>query len=412
MPEDRYDVAIVGASIAGSTAAIFFARHGLRVALVERNPNPETFKRLCTHVILSSAVPTIERLGLAELIERSGGIRNGAEFWTRWGWIRPPDTPEDPRPYGYNFRRQKLDPLLRGMAFQSPGVDYFSGESAHSLIEQGGRAIGIELHTPAHGSRQLGAQLIVGADGRHSQVARCANLPCSAKPNHRLAFWAYFCDLPLASGNTSQVWFLEPDAAYAFPNDEGITLLGCMPYKDRTAEFKNDLEGSFQRFFAALPSGPQISRARRVSSFFSLLENPNISRRTSKPGLALIGDAALASDPVWGVGCGWAFQSAEWIVEHTADALKTGDSGQLDLALTRYSKAHRSALAGHHALICSFSARKKFNLLERLFFSAAVHDPVTARHFDSFGNRRMSVSAFLSPRAVWRAARVAAWERS
>ena len=33
----EYDVIIVGASVAGNTAAILFAREGLRVALIERN---------------------------------------------------------------------------------------------------------------------------------------------------------------------------------------------------------------------------------------------------------------------------------------------------------------------------------------------------------------------------------------
>jgi hypothetical protein len=26
-----------------------------------------------------------------------------------------------------------------------------------------------------------------------------------------------------------------------------------------------------------------------------------------------VGDAAIAADPMWGVGCGWAFQSGEWL---------------------------------------------------------------------------------------------------
>ena len=29
----------------------------------------------------------------------------------------------------------------------------------------------------------------------------------------------------------------------------------------------------------------------------------------------------LTSGPLWAVGCGWALQSAEWLVESTAEAL-------------------------------------------------------------------------------------------
>ena len=64
MPNNpEYDVAIVGASIAGCTAAILFARNDARVALIERDPNPAAYKKICTHFIQPSATPTIERLG-------------------------------------------------------------------------------------------------------------------------------------------------------------------------------------------------------------------------------------------------------------------------------------------------------------------------------------------------------------
>ena len=179
-----------------------------------------------------------------------------------------------------------------------------------------------------------------------------------------------------------------------------------MPHKSRVAEFKRDLEGQFRRFCTALPDGPEIACGKRASSFFTVLDSPNISRRPVKPGLALIGDAALASDPLWGVGCGWAFQSAKWLVEKSAQALNDGNPKLLDEALEHYRAAHEVALGAHHSMICDFSARSKFNLLERLFFSASVHDPKTARHFDAFGNRRIGVREFLSPRAVMRAASV------
>ena len=42
------DVAIVGASVAGCTAAILFARAGVKVTLLERNSDPLVYKRVCT----------------------------------------------------------------------------------------------------------------------------------------------------------------------------------------------------------------------------------------------------------------------------------------------------------------------------------------------------------------------------
>src|SRR5690242_16874665 len=177
--ERQYDVAIVGASIAGATAAILFSRLGLRIALIERNPELNAYKRLCTHFILASAVPTIRRLDLAAPIERAGAIRNSAEFWTRWGWIRPPRGADSP--CGYSIRREKLDPLLRQIAINSPGVEYFPGEAADSLIVQDGRIAGVGLRRADGGGRELNVRLVVGADGKNSAVGRLSGLPCRSE---------------------------------------------------------------------------------------------------------------------------------------------------------------------------------------------------------------------------------------
>src|SRR3954469_2865999 len=71
---DRFDVAVVGASIAGCAAARLYALRGARVALIEQRPDPEAWKVICTHAIQSSATPTIERLGFwAPLGARGAG---------------------------------------------------------------------------------------------------------------------------------------------------------------------------------------------------------------------------------------------------------------------------------------------------------------------------------------------------
>src|SRR6187200_1025883 len=85
----EYDVAIVGASLSGCTAAILLSRAGARVALIEKSPDHVAFKRLCSHFIQASAVPTLERLGLMEPILAAGGQRARGLLWTRWGWIEP-----------------------------------------------------------------------------------------------------------------------------------------------------------------------------------------------------------------------------------------------------------------------------------------------------------------------------------
>ncbi len=129
-----YDVAIVGASLAGCATAIMLARTGARVALVEKSPDPKAFKRICTHYIQSSAVPTLERLELLEPMMRAGALRAHARIWTRWGWIAPPANTTSSA--GVNLRREKLDPLIRELAAQTPGVELMLGHTVQELLRE------------------------------------------------------------------------------------------------------------------------------------------------------------------------------------------------------------------------------------------------------------------------------------
>src|SRR5947207_14163448 len=126
-PPANYDVVVSGASVAGCTAATLYARHGLKVALLEKNADPAHYKKVCTHFLQPAALTTLRKLGLDKMIETAGGVRNDLEVWTKWGWIRPAgDGPES----GYNIRRQTLDPILRGLAAETAGVELFQATSA------------------------------------------------------------------------------------------------------------------------------------------------------------------------------------------------------------------------------------------------------------------------------------------
>jgi hypothetical protein len=108
-------------------------------------------------------------LGLLPLIEAAGAVPNDIDVWTRWGWIRNPEGV----PYGYNIRRQALDPLLRRLAAQTPGVDLMLGQSAHRLLRGGddetGWISGVAIRNRAGETREISARLVVAADGRDAR---------------------------------------------------------------------------------------------------------------------------------------------------------------------------------------------------------------------------------------------------
>ncbi len=405
---------MVGASIAGCTAATLLGRAGARVALLERRPDPESYKSMCTHFIQASATPTIERLGLAERIEAAGGVRNGIEAWSQYGWIRPAlgDGYRHPR-YGYDIRRQKLDPMLRELATETSGVELMLGRTVTALLGSKARPEGVRAVDRERRSEDITARVIVGADGRDSHVARMAGVRARVKSHDRFGYFAYYRNLPLVSGERTLFWFLDPDIAYAFPQDDDITLMATFQTKDRLSWFKRDLEANFEGYFKGLPSAPDLANGERISKIMGKVEMPNTMRPAGQPGLAFVGDAAMAADPLWGVGCGFAFQSGEWLAEELAGALDgTVSNTRVDAALARYDKRHRRQLLGHFLMTSDYATGRRFTALERIVNAAAAKDETTAVRFHAFGSRSIRPTDAEFARLVGRAIRVNATRRA
>ncbi|MFE5297603.1 NAD(P)/FAD-dependent oxidoreductase [Streptomyces sp. NPDC056632] len=400
----EYDVVISGGALAGSAAAILLARRGARVALLERRSDPEAYKVLCSHSLQACAYPVLDELGLVPALEKAGAVPNKARWWTRWGWIEPRSAPGGPElPYAYNVRRSTLDPLIRSRAAETPGVDLLLGHQVTGLVREGERTVGVRVST-REGEREIRARLVVGADGKDSAVAKLAGVRARVHENARFGYLAHFRGLPLRDG-ISHAWFLEPDMAYAFPNDDGVTVVAVLPGKKRLPAFREDLEGSFLDLVRALPEAPPIDSAERVSKIIGTVDYPLVTREATAPGLALIGDAALTGDPLWGVGCGWALQSAQWLAEAVAPAV-TGQ-GDLDASLAGYARTHRRRLRGHQFLSVDFAkAAVPFNPVQRLMFSAAARDDAMARHMYMFASRLIGPLGFLHPVALVRASLV------
>lgn len=393
-----FDVVIVGASTAGCTAARLYALAGARVALVEKRPAMDSHKTVCTHYIQASAAPTIEKLGLAPLIESHGAVRNTIDLWVNdSGWI----VEDDDEPRGYSVTRRTLDPLLRTLAAETPGVELLTGWTATGLLGNG-RPTGVAVQDRSGVRREPTGRLVVAADGRGSKVARWAGVPGRVKPHGRFFYWAYWHGIRPAT-DRSRMWLLDPDAAYTFPNEDDLTVVLVAPHRDRLPEFRDDLEGAYMSMVRSLPEAPDLASATRESSLIGKLDLPNVSRPAARPGLAFVGDAALASDPLWGIGCGWAFQSADWLVEATAPALMGG--GDLDAALDRYRRVHRRRLLPHHLQISDIASGRRINAMERRLYRVAGQDPVVRHAFTEIGSRRRSPARIFAPRVFARIAR-------
>lgn len=387
-----FDVAVVGASIGGCTAARLYGLAGLRVALIERRPDPDAYKVVCTHAILSSAVPTMKRVGIAPLIEERGAIRTHPAFWSpHGGWLRfPTDVP-----HGYGVTRETLDPLLRRLAADTPGVELITGARAVAVIGSDGRAEGVEVETPSHERRAIRAKLVVGADGRGSDVARLARMPGRVRRHGRFFYFAYWRGLRPKT-TRAKLWFADPDGIAVFPNEDDVSVVVAGVHTSRLPEFRADPERAYLETITSVPDMPSLEGAERVSKLIGKLEVPNVMRPAAGPGVAFVGDAALATDPSVGVGCGWAFQTAEWLVDHTAAVLR--DGADLDAALGDYRRVFRRRLGLHHWIIAEASSGRRLRANERIALRAAARDDVVARRLEEVATRRASPLRLMAPR--------------
>ncbi|HEV7400734.1 MAG TPA: NAD(P)/FAD-dependent oxidoreductase [Solirubrobacterales bacterium] len=393
-----YDVAIAGASLAGCATAILLGRAGFSVALVEKRPDPSAFKRTCSHFIQASGVPALERLGMLEPVMEAGGLRTRMRAWTPWGWI---EAPEKRAGQGVNLRRELLDPMLREAAAATPGVELMLGLGAHGLLRDGEAVRGLTARARDGEETELRANLVVGADGRDSHLAQLAGVSEKILPHGRFAYGAYFDGPPAAPDNTSTIWMLDPHWAAAFPTDSGLIFYAAMPTKERLPEFRRDPEAALVSFIAGIPEAPPIGVSQLVGDVLGKIEMPNRVRVPVAPGLALAGDAALAVDPLFGIGCGWALQSAEWLTDSVTPALRGAEP--LQSGLDRYRRRHRKELRGHSFIVNDYATGRRLQWGERMLFAGAARDPEVAAAFDEIGTRRAKPGRTMAkalPRAI------------
>jgi flavin-dependent dehydrogenase len=395
--DPAYDAVVVGGSLAGCAAATLLGRAGARVAVVEKQPDPQAYKRMCSHFIQASGVPTLERLGWLEPMLEAGAIRTRVQAWTRWGWIKPPP----PGNVCVNLRREVLDPLMKELTAEEAGVDLMLGWSAERVLRDDGTVRGVVARDRAGEEVELRARLTVGADGRDSQLAKLAGLPDKKTPHGRFAYGGYFEGAAPPTAPDASFWMLDPQWAAAFPTDSDLTFYAVMGTKDRLPEFKADPAGALVRFIADIPEAPPIRQGRLVGPVLGKVDMTNRQRGPVAPGLALVGDAALAVDPLFGIGCGWALQSGEWLADSVAPAL--GGEEPLEGGLKRYKRRHARGLGGHAFLINDYATGRPMSPVERLVFSAAARDERCASLFETFGTRQIGPErAFprILPRAV------------
>ncbi|MFL9962498.1 hypothetical protein PQR02_15640 [Paraburkholderia sediminicola] len=251
----------------------------------------------------------------------------------------------------------------------------------------------------------VSAPLIVGADGRSSPLATLAGIKAASSENCRFGAIRAYRGVAPRRGTCSQMWLRGPEVGYVFPNDNGVTVIAYMATKDKLDGFRANPGEALERSMAGFPDVPDLASAEPLGSALLVKDYPNLWRQPAVGNIAFVGDALMSIDPPWGVGCGFAFQTAEWLVDSLTPTLRQGRP--IAPALHSYAKRVSRELNGHRFLIVDFARRRRTQRDSNGLTSRRRRK--TERRGSSetsarLGARLIGPARFLSPGALLRAA--------
>jgi menaquinone-9 beta-reductase len=294
-----WDVIVVGARCAGAAFASFIARAGAKVLLLEASPRG-TDMPLSTHFVQPPGMDVLDELGI-------GGELRAAAPATRSlvldldGAAARASFPDGRA--GYCVRRTHLDGWLQERA-QREGVTFRDRHRVIDLARSGERVTGVVVRTP-NGTETLRANLVVGADGQHSTVAKLTGVEdYLSVESTRGGYWAYY--------PAPQSWSKDWDAyvghegetlRYVFRADGDLVLLvAAEPLAIAEGWGKDYRAKLHERLLAGRETHALVAGKEPIGRAIGLLKTRFFYRRPVGPGFALVGDAGHYKDFVTGQG--------------------------------------------------------------------------------------------------------------
>ena len=315
-----YDLAIVGGGIAGSALAAVMARDGYKVLLLEQS---EAFMdRVRGEWIAPWGVVETRRVGLYDLLRDAGG-HHVARHVTYDESRDPKASEAHMLPLGI-FAPDVAGPLCLGHPLHCQTLfdaAIAAGADARRNVAITALSLG---DTPSLSYAQNGrtvtasARLIVGADGRTSQVRDAAGIALHQdKPHHWFAGlliegaddWA---DDLQAIGTEGDFGFL------AFPQGGGRVRVYGGYALGETGRFKGP-DGA-RRFLDAFamrssPDNRYLVAGRPAGPLHSYVNADAWTDEPYGPGIVLIGDAAGWNDPIIGLGLSITYRDVRLVSE-------------------------------------------------------------------------------------------------
>jgi len=334
----NHDIAIVGAGPVGLCLARALALQGLRIALVERQPqaalaDPAFDGReiALTH----ASVRLLRELGVWQHIpaDEANPLRTAR--------VMDRELPHELRVWpeaGDRLGDLVPNHLIRRAAWlavqETPGIDLFASATVES-IHTGTDAARLRL---ADGTR-LEARLLVAADSRYSETRRALGIGADL---HDFGKSMLVCRVSheLPHGHAAWEWFGLGQTLALLPLSEHlagavVTLPGeqarALSTMDDTA-FAADL----QRRYGGRLGRIELASSRHVYPLVATWAHRFVGTR-----LALAGDAAVGMHPVTAHGFNLGLASVERLSDLAATAIAQGRDFGDPALLARYERRHR-----------------------------------------------------------------------
>ncbi len=332
----EFDVAIVGAGPAGSSAAVTLAQQGFSVKLIDRAIFPRD--KLCGDFVNPISWPILDQLKVGDdLLARPHEKISTFRISAAGGAAATSAlTVPGARPFGLGLRRFHFDHMLVERA-KRIGVSVRQGAKVTG-VERASRGWRLAMDD-AGKQRSVRARVLVGADGRNSAVARHLGVPChGAKGSSAIGFEMQLRHSRMLRHSVEIHQFAGGYAGLLGVDENMVNL--CFTIRQAELGRALSFEKLRDQFLCGNPLLEEIlASAEPVSALRSVWPVYFPPRRCYGAGYLLAGDAAQVTEPVTGEGIFFALRSGQLAATTIAAALRDGDLTAARLG--RYQRACR-----------------------------------------------------------------------
>ncbi len=365
---EKYDVAIVGAGPAGSSAAIRLAVAGLTVLLIEQKLFPR--EKLCGEFISPECLIHFAELGVMDEIAAAGGTdlsetmffaRNGKGVSVESAWFGNAGT------LALGLSRAEMDLKLLERA-RVCGVDVREETSVTGTVIKNERVTGIKLKSKDNIETTISAKLTIDATGRTRALARRFEKVAVKQPAKFVAFKTHLrgarvmpaaCEIYVYRGGYGGCNRVEDD----------LYNLCFIASAEDTKRLGSDAERVMRELVFTNARAAEAMRDAVVAKPWLAVPIQSFGRGTLVPasGLITVGDAAAFIDPFTGSGMLMALESARIASAAVIDGIGTDFHSTSAQYRQNYSAAFDRRLRVcsllRHAAFVPFFAESVISLL-------------------------------------------------